>query len=221
LPGKAADGQLALMDAIVFFVVAMAVTDMLLSMTSDYHDEELYEWFDAQRALSTFLRCSLGSEIEVTVSGLPMALPARTEIAECLLLEAHVIAEGDGPWNFDALETRLTEVLEASCGASMESRLSVFEICDGTPFELFSVPDAWRSGELVYAATAELADSGDGVYLVQLCSAPAVRSQALCVRCGDPYLGPGKLLSSDDVHILQDDHDRKKDHGCIYPDRRL
>lgn len=169
-------GQLALMDAIVFLLAAMAVSGVLFSSIprADHEAEnDTGSWYDAERTLAAILGSSLGADVHVTVCGEPLTLSERVEIAECLLLEAHVIAEGDGHSDFSALDRILLEVVLDVSPPSMKSRLLVSDLKNGTPHELVAIPGDWSETVLVYAATAELADSEGGTYLVQLLSAPA------------------------------------------------
>ena len=169
-------GQLALMDAVVFFLAAMVVSGILFSTVSDTVDEDRSDscsWFDPERALAAMMRSSIGSETQVVVGGQSLILEERVEIAECILLEAHIIAEGDAGFDFSALNSILSEVVNGICGRSMHAGLCVYELLNGTPSELFSIPRSWTDTRITYASTAELADSGGSVYLVQLRSAPA------------------------------------------------
>jgi hypothetical protein len=164
------------MDAIVFFLAAMVVSGVLFSAVAKSVDDDGIEpcaWFDAERALVAILRSSVGSKIAVTVGGESLVINEWMEIAECVLLEAHVIAEGDGDSDFSALNSILSEVLNDVCGLSMNARLCVHELQNGTPTELFSVPRSWADARVTYASTTELVDSEERTYLVQLCSAPA------------------------------------------------
>ena len=169
------DAQLALMDSIVFFLAAMVVSAVLFSTVRQDADRELsgVSWFDAESALDAILRCSLGTDTNVVAGGEPVTIPSRTEIGECLLLEAHFIAEGDVRTDFVDLELEVSQVLKAVCPPCSEIQLVVSELRNGTPEKLFYIPWDWTETGLVSAATAELAGTDGGTFLVQLRSAPA------------------------------------------------
>lgn|GEM_PF-1485750 len=177
--GKVSDAQLALMDAMVFFVVAMAATDVLLQTIPQADDDEAGEWFDAHRTLLTLLRCSLGSDIEIQVSGGELVIPRGTEVAECLVLEAHCIAFGDERGGFAPMEERLSEIMNALCGNRMSIRLEVFEVLGGRQEALFSIPSPLMESGLVYASSLMLTDADGKIFLVQLSSVPASLAESL------------------------------------------
>ena len=225
MSGRNADeGQLALMDAVVFFISAITVTCVLFSTVPHASDNDISpskSWFDAGRTLTALLRSSLGSEVRATIHGEPLIISERTDIAECILLEAHVIAEGDGASDFGALDLKLSEILNAVCGPFMEPQLSVWLLSNGTPYELFSLPGSPMETPVAYAATAELADSEGTKYLVLLRSVPSASSESRRIGSSDAYLGPRVLLAPHDVQVLQDYHDDEQGDSRIDPERRL
>ncbi|MCJ2533043.1 MAG: hypothetical protein LN411_03880, partial [Candidatus Thermoplasmatota archaeon] len=73
--GRTRAGQLALMDAIVFFSVAVLISSIMLSRTyQEYTDEVEVQEFDAAYDVSSFLevllRGSIGECMSLNVSGL-------------------------------------------------------------------------------------------------------------------------------------------------------
>lgn len=173
-------GQLALMDAMVFFVASLAITGVLFSLVVSYEDSDgPLPWFDARRVLAALLLCSVGPGVEIVVSGESAVLPERTEISECILLEARLIAFGDGDADFAQLDARINEVLRAVCSQWTEAQVRVMAPMGGNLSEVFAVPGGWTEGATVFAATAELVDSGGSGYLVQLRSSPSTSPEGL------------------------------------------
>jgi len=165
------------MDAIVFFVASMIVSGVLFSLVSTGTDGQdavsAIEGFDADKALTAFLRTSLGTEVEMVLGGGVLTLSERDEVAECILLEAHCIAEGDAESTFEILNGVLDVILESISRPFMVPFLQVLDVSDDDPAVLVSIPSEWEEVGEAFAASSLLTDAEGRTYLIQFRSVPA------------------------------------------------
>lgn len=167
-------GQLALMDAVVFFIAAIAVSGVLASFveTSPRSEGASSCGVDVDDSLSVILHSSLGSDIDVLVGGDNVTLSRSDAIVDCLLLEAHAIAEGDDVADFVRLNLRVTDILATIFWPYGEPSFRLVDVSGRTPIVLASIPLEWPDVYLAYAASANISDAFGGEFLVQLRSVP-------------------------------------------------
>ncbi len=163
-------GQLALIDAIVFFLAAMLVSQVLFSLAEGDSGIQQVDGLgaDAEGLLHAVLRSSLGVEMTVRTSGDTIRLSQRDTIADCLLLEAHAIAEGDGVDGFEALNGHVKSALHSVVGPFLEPSIRLVDVSDGTAAVLVSLPDEWSEVGTAYAATLGVSEASGGSYIIQL-----------------------------------------------------
>lgn len=167
--GKDESGQLALMDAMVFFIGCIAVSTVLFSSieekpisVDDRNDLE------AGNVLAAFMRSSIGHDISIEARGSSVLLSETEAIADCLLLEGHLIAEGDAPSHFDVLNARLLDILGAICGPFVHPSLIILDVTSAASEILNAMPSDVSDGGVVYAASEGLSDSDGRHYSIQL-----------------------------------------------------
>ena len=167
-------GQLALMDAIVFFVAAIAASGIMISLveSNPVIEGDPCGACDVDDALSVILHSSLGEVVDVLVDGDQVILSRGDTMADCLMLEAHAIAEGDDAAGFGRLNLRLMDIAGAVFGTFMEPSFRLVDITDEIQTVLISIPFEWQEVRVAYAASAELSDAHGGEFIVQLRAAP-------------------------------------------------
>ncbi len=174
--------QLALVDAVVFFLAAAIVSELLISLGClDEFDSDLTSepvGYDPDELSEAFLRSSLGVGLTVKVSGHDLRLTERDPILDCLLLEAHAIALGEGESDFSVLNIRLGEILNSVLGPFVEPSLRLVDITNGTPTVLVSLPSEWGEAESAYSASTEISDGTGRAYLIQLRLVPVSSAQS-------------------------------------------
>ncbi len=192
------DGQLALMDAMIFFVASIAVTGILFSLVYDSSPsvgDDDQRGFDAENTLQVFLDSCLGTEVEVCVHGGSLMLSPREFIYDCLLLEAHCIAEGDDPSGFSALNSELIDLLRIISGPFMEPSFRLVDGSNGTPMVMISVPSEWRDARIAFAASQGFSDAEGGTFMVQFRSLPSPGAEPVGIRGRDLDLRLRELLA--------------------------
>ena len=175
MSGKIGDeGQLALMDAMVFFVAAIAVSGVLVSSveTSPSSEGNSQPGVNVDEALAVILHSSLGSDIEVLVGGENVTLSRNDAIVDCLLLEAHAIAEGDDVAGFVRLNLMVMDIMTTIFMPYLEPSFRLLDTSGRIPIVLVSIPSEWPDVQLAYAAGAKISDASGGEFLVQLRSVP-------------------------------------------------
>jgi len=176
---NARDGQLALLDAMVFFAIAMLVTNVCSSYfgqtSASGLDSPGIGRCDPGMILGVFLEASLGRSIVIPSS--PEAeLDAKDQVSDCLLVEMECIENGGDSLVFASLNQLFLGILLEICPPGMSPLLvsySVARLID-QPVLIVSDP-TWTTYERmdVRAASATMSSSEQHVYLVVLKLAPA------------------------------------------------
>lgn len=160
-------GQLALLDAMVFFAIALLVSSMLAGMARDApvaksdRGEEAY----AESALRAFLEASLGRTVLLELDG-PVEIKPWEKVGDCLMAELHAIRDGRSPSDFEPLNAVLMDMLGSIVARPYRFTLSVFgPLAEGSePLLALSNLNHTSSGDWVYASSASLGDQ-DGALL--------------------------------------------------------
>lgn len=194
--------QLAVMDAIVFFVVAMVISSLLL-----YHaniDEEIRPQehgsgsADPDAVLGAVLHASVGSEVFVPMDA-PRHIPADTEVCRCLLLEAEQIIGGTSAKIFEGLNCVLSSILERTSNPVYSSCLSLFLLGDSVPEKLFSISNGECLSSQSFSSCAGFSLAGGEEVLIQLCLAPTLLAEVRNVANGQLDFGAGVIATSSDL----------------------
>ena len=115
--------QLALMDAMVFFAVAMVTSSIVFSYAHGRPMDAATECGTATKdLLGAFLRASVGFEVEL---GDGLEVSADENVADCLLAESVSVAAGVKPCTFDGLNQVLLASMERMTPTGFEPHLTV------------------------------------------------------------------------------------------------
>jgi hypothetical protein len=176
---NARDGQLALLDAMMFFAIAMLVTDVCFSYfgqtSASGLDRPGIERCDPGTILGVFLEASLGRSIAIPSS--PEAeLDGKDQVSDCLLVEMECVESCGDPLVFASLNQLFLEILLEICPPGMSPLLVSYSAARFIDEPVLVVSDpGWASYERadVRAASATMSSSEQHAYLVVLKLAPA------------------------------------------------
>lgn len=175
-PGRSTRGQLALMDAVVFFVIAMTISCILVY----YARAELArpgarpsdDQSDPEAVLQVFLRASLGEDVVLDLNG-GARVSAGSEIAECITVEVDALVLGANLSDFRPLNERYVATLEAICSPVMEPYLVATHLSEEGERLMFSIPGDLPSSGTRYASSAELPCKDGSLFLLTLVLVPS------------------------------------------------
>lgn len=183
--GEADDeGQLAVLDAMVFFSIAGLVASMIMCQATgawrsqDGFGDDLECGIDPGVLLRAFLPASIGQGI--TLTG-PPALEVRPHdsVAECLLAQVQAILVGSDI-DFSPLNEVLLGNLEDLCPPGWAPHLSVY--WDGSSEPLLKIERTGRPPDVdSYGGSCDLPGPDGSALLAALVLHPALLPEALCV----------------------------------------
>ena len=187
-------GQLALLDAVVFFVIAIAVSSMMFY----YANGEAVSrapaapegQFDPDAVFRVFLHASLGEEIILELDG-GTRISASSEIAECIQIELGALVLGADVGHFEALNERLLMILKATCSTLLTPYLLVTWFHEEGNEILLVLPGAPPHSHTRYASSVELPGMNGSAFLLTLILVPASFSEVLDIGAGNLDLGSG------------------------------
>jgi len=169
--------QLAVMDAIVFFIGAVLVSNILLSyvVTLPNHSPEssIVGDTDPAEILRTFLATSLCESVVVDL-GQKFYLDDRTTAAESLAIELLALEVGHDLNQFVHLNRLIYDMIRAVCNQAYEPHLLVFDVDDDLSGPVLSIPSAHEATKSAYASSTEIPGSGATVYLAELILYPTL-----------------------------------------------
>ncbi len=118
------EGQLALMDALVFFVGAILISSMLLSLpgkasTSTRTSDSSIE---TARLLDSVLSASIGANLTLELDR-PVHISRQSLVRDCLAFEADFLVRGEDPDRFSQLNSIVVDMLRECAPSSMEPHL--------------------------------------------------------------------------------------------------
>jgi len=159
-------GQLATLDAVVFFSAAILVSSVLLSygleapQIADFRPTR-----DPANMLDVFLRASVGVEIILDL-GERAVIRNNEQIGECLNIELRGLSEGLPVKAFLPLNEQFSDTLQRLCGLSFHYRLVVL---DQTSKEVLAIGmDIDRDARNAFASSMDMRDVDGTDYLVML-----------------------------------------------------
>jgi hypothetical protein len=174
------------MDAVVFFVIAMAISSMLFYYAKAEAVQTPSGMCDGQSdpeaILRVFLRASLGEEAVLDL-GREIHVSGNSEIAECLKIEFDALVLGADPGEFNPLNDRLVQILEAICNPVLEPHLVAIHLFDRGSEKILSIPSEPPD-------STELPGYEGSSYLLMLILVPASLPEILPVGTGYLDLGP-------------------------------
>lgn len=156
--GADSGGQLATLDAIVFFSAAILVSSVLLSYGLEAtKGAEIRPTRDPANMLDVFLRASIGVDITLDLSE-RVVVRSNEQIGECLAIELRELVGGSPVESFLPLNQQLSNVLLRLCGHSLQHRLVVL---DKSSHEVLAIGmDLDRGARNAFASSMELRDDG-------------------------------------------------------------
>jgi hypothetical protein len=169
--------QLALMDAIVFFIGAVLVSTILMSYVTPLPDESRKIGIGGDTDPAEILRILLPTsmcESVVLDAGQIYYMDDRTTAAESLAIELQAMEAGYSMEQFDYLNGLIYDLLRSVCNPAFSSYLLVFgmdDVLDGPVLSIPCMPEATKNA---YASSTEIPGSGEVVYLVELVLSPTL-----------------------------------------------
>jgi hypothetical protein len=195
---RSESGQLALMDALVFFLVAVTISSVILyySAPGESHDapDHGQGQGDPHEVLETILHSSIGSEI-VVLTDVPRHISSDTDVSQCLLLEAEAVLDGMSIDAFGPLNDAVKAILESVCSPMYESMLRVYSSSDAGLSPIVSIPDVGLDSSQQYGASMELTHDEEKDLHVQLILSPAAFSEVVDVMVSELHLSSSVLSS--------------------------
>lgn len=162
-------GQLALMDAMVFFSIAVVTSSVVLSYDEVRTDDLAgADSIDPENILRVFLRACVG--VDTTLYD-GTEVDGKECAADCLMAEAMRIVDGVDPGLFTELNGALLASLERVVAAGFAPHLSVVSHVGGT---LIDIGRATAGVEDLLAASEEFPDVGGSRCLVVLVLVPSL-----------------------------------------------
>lgn len=169
--------QLAVMDAIIFFIGAVLVSNILMSYVTTLPNHPNGNSFggdtDPAEILRMFLATSLCESVVVDL-GQTFHMDDRTTAAESLAIELVALEGGHDIRQFDRLNSLIHDMLRAVCNPAYEPYLLVFEMDDDATVPVLSIPCVPEATDNAYASSTEIPGSGTMVYLAELVLCPTL-----------------------------------------------
>ena len=166
------DAQLAVMDAVVFFLASMIVASVLFSyLERPGIQRTAEESGDSDAMLEVLLKASIGTTLSVALEH-TLVIDGREEVGECLLAEIHALRHGATIATFQSLNAILGGLVLSICSPAFEPSLVVLCEGDSCPNPILEILNP-RASPNVYASSTELTDPDGSIYLVELLLAPA------------------------------------------------
>lgn len=167
-------GQLALLDATIFFAAAILLSSILMSFppASSDGDPSRSPRVDANEVLVAFLHASISVRFEIVLDE-PLAVTGAESFALCLSLEASVILSGGSAEPFQALNDIVREALLKLSPSGFAPSIIVTDKNRGLDDPLLAIPGAVERSNEIYAGSAWIPSSTGDELLVVLMLAPA------------------------------------------------
>ncbi len=175
-------GQLALMDSLIFFMVATTISSILLFYSLPGLESESLDhgqgMADPREVLQSLLHSSVGKDVLVPLDP-PRHISRSTDISQCLLLEAEAILDGMDAEVFTVLNSDVYSVLRSITNPSYQPRLAVLVSNQAGYTILFSISDVRDNAGRSYSADFELSTDDEKDLLVQLVLCPSALSEVV------------------------------------------
>lgn len=170
-------GQLALMDALVFFAVALLISSIVVSQA---HLEgqnrgsplDAGPGFDAASVLGVLMRTSIGESIWLNTSK-PTLVHFTTAVGECLAVEAAALLSGATVVAFDEMNDAILRIAVGLVSPFVVPHVWLMRDLAGSWTRLAAIEEAAPSAGDRYAASFDLPAVGDIGCAVALVLEPA------------------------------------------------
>jgi len=178
-------GQLALMDAMVFFAVMLLICSLQLSMCREdgvYDDMhlDLAGRSDPESVLPVLLKASIGVRCVVSLES-QLEVLAYTTVSECLAAEAVAVMRGAPLDPFDVLNGVILGIAANISHPLLAPHIVLYHECDDDMTILLRIERWPPSSEDLFAACCDLPEDGDVRLTVSFQLEPALLLEGLDV----------------------------------------
>jgi hypothetical protein len=209
-------GQLALMDALVFFMVAVTISSVLLFYFSGNRGMSVPDHgpgsADPNEVLESLLHSSIGIDETVNL-GVERHLSSRTSVDQCLLIEAEAILDGQPRSAFRSIEEAIWSILERLCTPVFAPYLSVWWMGEDFSEAVIRIPSNPPASDQAFGACVELVNSGVEILLAQLLLCPSALPEVIDVLSGHLDLCAGICTSPAEL-VPRDGHHHEYENEC-------
>ncbi|MCU0853070.1 MAG: hypothetical protein MUC90_07470 [Thermoplasmata archaeon] len=168
------EGQLALMDAMVFFAAAILLSSIVMSFSINSPGTVAGRsvQIDANEILVAFLQASVSQTFEVALEE-PLTVTGKETFAFCLSVEAGVLIEGGTIEPFLSMNEVIHDTLVRLSPHGFDPCVIVTNESRGLDQPLFGIPRVMGRSSEVYAGSAWIPSSTGDEILVVLTLVPA------------------------------------------------
>jgi hypothetical protein len=194
------EGQLAVFDAVVFFAGAILISSVILALPGHQtiSNESCWNSVRAAELLDGLLSSSIGTNITIGLE-LPVIVPSRTSIRDCLAVEGAYLFTGGESDGFGPLNSIIMGLLEDCAPPFLDAHLMLVYRSFSEP--LLALPHAPddMSKRTATSTTMTLEDGSELLVVLVLC--PSSPSELVQLRGADLHLLPGVPLPSKEVDV--------------------
>lgn len=172
------DGQLAVMDAVVFFAIAALVSSMTFSFAasttgSDHAvlQDSLAE--SASEILGVFMRCSVGIALSVGLDP-PVTVPGSEQVSDLLSCELEALLLGWPEAAFGHVNGALLDLLESMCPGGISPSLAAFGPGGSSDAPLLVISHDQEPPTVAYAASTYLPVADGELFTIILTLEPSL-----------------------------------------------
>jgi hypothetical protein len=175
-------GQLALLDATVFFAAAILLSSIVISFSFGPSGETGAGGtrIDANEILVALLHASVAERFEIVLDE-PLMVTGSETFALCLSLEASMVMAGGSTEPFQAMNDVIRDALLMLSPAGFLPCLAVTEKDRGLQDPLFAIPEMLPRGAEVHSGSAWIPSSTGEELLVVLMLVPALSAELASV----------------------------------------
>lgn len=175
---KCESGQLALLDALVFFSIAMLVSGVMISYVESSSRDAMTVVGGPPVDIAEVLNAVMGASISREVGVLPgLEISGHESVAECLSAELYALSMNVESQMFDGLNEAIGEVVDPLSGPLFDWRIIVVHPLGRSSEPCLAIPGPSVPRSLAYAASTELPCSDGVLYTVILILEPATPSE--------------------------------------------
>jgi hypothetical protein len=182
-------GQLALMDSMVFFAAALAISGVLVSYARPLVEPRTDLQGDADPAgiLRVLLRTSIGRPVSIDLHG-SYRLDGTEVVATCIAVEVSALSSGASQMPFSSLNAIILEMMNSLCDPVFEPVLTVYDLGEGSPDPVLKLPNVEVDSKNRYASSTDIPGDDGNPFKVVLILYPAALSELVQVSIRDSDL---------------------------------
>ncbi|MBU1157918.1 MAG: hypothetical protein KKE24_01100 [Candidatus Thermoplasmatota archaeon] len=171
------DAQLALLDALVFFTVILALCSSMVAYVEICETYRIDDYgvkaIDVSELLSVFLRTSIGASVEIA-SGIDIEMTGRESMADILMVVCDAKLSGVDEKFFAPIPSMILEALVGACPSNIEPHLVVLDLTVNPPSEILVLENAPCGETDTSAASQKMLDHEGRPFLLVLVLEPAL-----------------------------------------------